>query len=399
MMTSRKFSLLALLIPMAIILAVGAANFLIDADSSRHLPTEHSLFPRTTNHSALSKLHFIAEQQPEVLYFGSSRVEVGLPVDTALFKTPSVYNAALSANTLGNTLPLIKHVMAGYTPKLIVLGVDFMSFTTKANPESNLDAALLSSSFSEYRFKRLLHDLKRAVTVDATSHTITSLRALAAGGRYDQITGPASVRGQTSEQEMLRLTATRGQYVQAFQRTLKYAASPPPGPADIQAGLLMFEEFIASACARKITVRVFSNPRHALGEYMLAKNGHWEAVAAWRSALADIASRYQGACDLKLFDFAGFNSVTAETIEGMSAAAGLANYWEASHYRETVGKLILKRMFAPDATLPADFGHDLNRASVADINRRDAAAREQYEAAHGKEIALANAWLTVDTSH
>jgi hypothetical protein len=397
-MTSRKFALLALWINMAIILFVGAANFFIDGDSSRHLPTDQSIIPRTTNHSALSKLHFIYKQQPDVMYFGSSRVEVGLPVEAALFGRMSVYNAGLSANTLGNTIPLIMHVLGGYSPKVIVLGVDFMSFTAKPSPESNLDMALLSWNFSEYRLKRLLYDLKRAVTVDASEHSITALRAMFNHRPYDPIDGVASIDGQTSEREMLRLTATRGQYVTAFQRTLKYAASAPPTPAEVSAGLKMFERFVAAACARKITVRVFSNPRHALAEYMLAKNGHWAEAERWKVALADIGTRHQADCDLKIFDFSGFNSVTAEPIDRITPEIGLANYWEASHFKDKVGHLILKRLFAPDASLPADFGHELKNDTVAEINSLSNRERKNFLISQSTEIQLANAWLKADTS-
>ena len=397
MITSRKFSLLALSISMAVLLFVGVINFFIDGDSSRHLPTDRSNIPRTTNHSALSKLHYIYQQQPDVMYFGSSRVEVGMPVEPVLFKPMSVYNAGLSANSLGNTVPLIMHVLGGYSPKVIVLGVDYFSFTAKPSPLSNLDMSLLSENFSEYRLKRLLHDVKRSVTVDTSHNSITALRALYTDRPYDAIDGVASVGGQTSKNEMLRLTATRGHYVKAFQRTLQYANSAPPTTAEIRAGLNMFEDFVAVACARKITVRVFSNPRHALAEYLLAKNGHWGEVERWKAALADIATRHKSDCDLKIFDFTGFNSVTTEPIGPMTAAAGLENYWEASHYKDNVGKLILKRMFADDPSLPTDFGRELDNETVSVINPLVRRNLEEYEASHPKEIRLATDWLKVDT--
>ena len=397
MITSRKFVLLASSISMTALLFIGGANFYIDGDSSRHLPTEHGSIPRTTNHSALSKLHYIYEQQPEVMFFGSSRVEVGLPVEPELFAPMSVYNAGLSANTLGNTIPLIKHVLGGYTPKVIVLGVDYISFTAKPGALSNLDMSLLSTNFSEYRVKRLFHDIKRSVTVDASKNSLTAFQAFYSVRPYDPIVGVGSHRGQTSEPEMIRLTATRGHYVKAFQRTLQYAHLSPPAAADVGAGLTLFEDFVAAACARKITVRVFSNPRHALAEYMLSKNGHWGDVERWKAALADIATRYQPGCDIKIFDFSGFNSVTTEPIGRITPAAGLAKYWEASHYRDNVGKLILRRIFSADPTLPADFGHELNNDSVHVINSSVRENLQQYESSHEKEIQLATEWLKVDT--
>jgi hypothetical protein len=396
-MTSRKFALLALSISIAIILFVGMTNFFVDGDSSRHLPTDPSVIPRTTIPTPSAKLHFIYKQKPSVLYFGSSRVEVGLPVDPGLFGHISVYNAGIAGTTLGNTVPLIMHVLGGYTPRIIVLGVDFATFTTKPT-STHLDMSLLSSSFLEYRWKRLWYDLKRSVTLDASKNSINALNAMYNHQPYDPIDGPASVGGQTSDMEMRRLIAPNGQYFKAFQGTLQLADRSPP-PSEVSAGLKLFEDFVAAACARSITVRVFSNPRHALSEYMLAKNGKWAEVENWKSRLAEIATRYQPHCDFKIFDFAGFNSVTAERVDNMSSTVGLVNHWEMSHFKSDVGKLILKRMFAPDASLPADFGRDLNKDTVVEINELTNRDKQSYEASHSGDVLLANTWLKVRTIH
>jgi hypothetical protein len=395
MMTSRKFALLALSINMAIILFTGVTNFCIDGESSRHLPSDPSIIPRTTKQTAPAKLNFIYKQQPSVLYFGSSRVEVGLPVAPGLFGDMSVYNAGLLGNTLGNTIPLIMHVLGGYTPKIIVLGVDFVTFTTKPS-STHLDMSLLSSDFPEYRRKRLWYDVQRSVTLDASEHSFRALHALYNRRPYDPIDGAASVGGQTSDKEMQRLVAPDGQYFKAFQKTLQDADRAPP-PDEVSAGMKLFENFVAAACARSITIRVFSNPRHALAEYMLAKNGNWDEVERWKAGLADIATRYQQHCDLKIFDFAGFNSVTAEPVDHMSPAVGLLNHWEMSHFKGAVGKLILKRMFAPDASLPSDFGRELNNYTVSEINSLSSGERKTYEALHSKAILMANAWFRGDT--
>jgi hypothetical protein len=131
---------------------------------------------------------------------------------------------------------------------------------------------------------------------------------------------------------------------------------------------------------------------------MLAENGHWAEVENWKVALADIATRYQRDCNIKIFDFSGFNSLTAERIDRMTPEMGLANYWEASHFRDNVGKLVLRRLFAPDPSLPTDFGRELNNDTVAAINSLSNRERANFLLSHSNEILLANAWLKVDTS-
>ena len=399
-MTAKKFVFILAALNLPAMLLISALNFVIDGDSSRHLPGEPSIFPRSTNHSALSKLHYLSLEKPEVIYFGSSRTEIGLPADPELVGGRTVYNAGLSANTLGNTLPLIQHVLAISEPKAIVLGVDFVSFLPKPSAFSNLDMSLLSSGITEYRFKRLFHDIKRTLTIETTANSIHSLSALYAGKPYDEIDGLASIGGQTSDAEMELLTTVRGKSLTAFQRKLQMAAGRPPDWKTIENGLHMLDNFVDFACRRHITVRVYTNPRHALAEQMLEQNGAWPQVERWKSALGEIATRYQPQCDIRIFDFSGYNSVTTESAVGLMPSKGMTHYWEASHYKSVVGAMILRRLFATDSSsLPPDFGRELTKDSTDKVNVLVRKEQQDYIRAHANEIAKANQWASASQKY
>lgn len=382
-------------INLSTLLIVCLVNFSVDGDSSRHVPGERSFFPRTTNHSALSKLHYLAVEKPEIVYFGSSRVEIGLPAAVDYFGRRTVYNAGLSANTLGNTVPLMKHFLAIAEPKVLVLGVDFVGFSARPGALSNLDMSLLSNGIVEYRLKRFLHDLKRTITVDVTMHTARSIWALWTGGRYDEILGVGSILGQTSDAEMMRLTVGRGRSVTAFQRKLKLADGPPPTTGDVADGIAMLDDFVGIACARRIVLRVFYNPRHALAEHMLIRNNGWLRLEQWKVELGKIATKYSVRCDVKAFDFSGYNSITTESAASLTPANGLRNYWEASHYKTVVGEMILGRLFSlTNVGVPEDFGRELTEESAPHVNLAVRNEQLAYLAAHGEEVALAHKWAT-----
>jgi hypothetical protein len=83
-MTAKQYVIRLGWINLPLLLIVGALNYWIDAAATHHLPGETSYFPRTTAHSALSKLHYLSINKPDTIYFGSSRTEVGLPPDPSL---------------------------------------------------------------------------------------------------------------------------------------------------------------------------------------------------------------------------------------------------------------------------------------------------------------------------
>jgi hypothetical protein len=399
-MTAKKFVFVLAALNLPAMLLISVLNFVIDGDSSRHLPGEPSIFPRTTNHSALSKLHYLSMEKPEVIYFGSSRTEIGLPADPDLVGGKTVYNAGLSANTLGNTLPLIQHILAISAPKAIVLGVDFVSFLPKPSPLSNLDMSLLSSDITEYRFKRLFHDIKRTLTIESTANSMHSLSALYADKPYDEIVGPASIGGQTSNAEMELLTTVRGKNLHAFQRKIQMSAGPPPDWKAIEVGLHMLDDLVASVCQRRVAIRIYTNPRHALAELMLDQNGAWPQVERWKGKLGEIATRYQPQCDIKVYDFSGYNSITTEPAVHLTPTKGLNHYWEASHYKSLVGAMILRRLFATDAsTLPLDFGRELTKETVNEVNVQVRREQKDYIATHADEIATANLWASASQKY
>ena len=79
----------------------------------------------------------------------------------------------------------------------------------------------------------------------------------------------------------------------------------------------------------------------------------------------------------------------------MTGARAMRYYWEASHYRDNVGRLILARLFGGPVPVPADFGVELTETGIAAHQAATRAARERYHLQHAEETAYLRHVLTL----
>jgi hypothetical protein len=140
---------------------------------------------------------------------------------------------------------------------------------------------------------------------------------------------------------------------------------------------------------------VYVNPLHSLTLENFYRNGHIHELEQWKRLLVNVTSlARQGGCNVQLFDFSGFNSVTSEAIPEVSGRAAMQNYWEGSHYRAVVGRQILAKMLLfSEVAVPPDFGVELDPINMEVHFERIRLERELYRAAHPQELALLDKWF------
>ena len=377
-----------------ILLLVGLTNYVIDPESSHSLPDENGLLPRSTHHSGHSKLHYLYHRNPEVLYFGSSRVVIGMPPDPALVRNESVYNAALAGATFGEFARMAQHAMSTGTPKVLVMGLEFPLFHDDAG-DSGLDPGLISGSRAEYRIRRIFADLREALSLSQTRHTLRSVQAYLAREGYDPDEPPGhrtSHLGQSTDHFIERITLARGMFVHAFQIKVALAFRAPPSAARVSTAMRRLDDVLRQACERRIVVRLFVSPVHALAEDAVRLNGEWRRQEAWKEDLARLASRYGTTCDLRVVDFSGYNSVTTEPLVNLSPKTSLVHYWEASHFKSSVGAMILRKLLWADAQGPEDFGRELRTDTVDAVNAAVRAEQARYVARNPDDVETARRW-------
>ena len=350
--------------------------------------TVQRLRPAREKLSAWGKTYALARERPHVVYIGNSRTELGLPASLPMFAGTRVFNAALSGASLGNAAAMAAHAMHVSRLDTVVWGIDAPSFSMVLGT-LDFDRALVAGEGERgdaYFVRRGLLNVKRALTVDMTRDAIGVL-----SGSFGAVCRSAlAFRGQRDDDCIVDHMAGWGGTRAAVNPRLREFMR---GDGPTGAALASFDASLQALCARQVRVRVYLNPTHALMHEALYWRGKWAALEQWEGTLASLAAarRAQG-CDLRLYDFSGYNSITTETLPAPGSMAAMLYYWEPSHYRANVGRMLMQRMFGGAGDVaPDDFGVELLPAMMAAHLQRQRSLRDAYRASHGADSALAHA--------
>lgn len=361
---------------------VATLNYIVDPYLIHQWDTAQlqRLRPPREQLSPWGKTYALARLRPAVVYAGNSRTELGLPVGAPAFAGQAVFNAALSGASLGDAAQMVRHAAAVGRIGTLVWGIDAPSFSLTAG-NTELEQALVADG-GLYLARRWLLNVKRSLAFDMTRDSLRLLAgsfgavcrsSLATGGQRDD----ACVRARMAEKGGLEaaIAPRLGEFVRGHGPT-----------AD---AMDAFAASMDALCRQQVRVRLYINPTHALMLDALYWSGKGAQLERWLGALAALAARERArGCDVRLYDFSGFNSVTTEALP--QAGAEMAHYWEPSHYRASVGGMMVARMFgAGGAALPDDFGVELAPAMLPGHLTALHAGRARYHLAQPQAAARA----------
>jgi hypothetical protein len=362
--------------------AAATLNYVVDPYLIHQWDTPQvwRLRPVSEKLSSWGKTYAVARFQPGVVYVGSSRTEAGLPVRTPLFVGKDVFNGGLSGATVGDAMSMVRHASAVGRLDTVVWGIDASMFSLEGG-NSNFDPELVASD-RYYLWRRSLIDIKRALTIDMTLDSISLLR----GTFGHSCLSSLATYGQRDEGCIRYSLDHRGGTEAAIRPRLREYIRGAGPTVEAMHG---FGQAIAGLCRAGTRVRVYINPTHAMTSDGLYWSGKWPAMERWQAALAELGrqQRLQG-CNVRLYDFSGFNSITTEAIPQVSSKPDMQYYWETSHYRVNVGRMILARMFDRDEGVPGDFGVELTPSTLAQHQSAQRAQRDRYHQLHAAETSM-----------
>ena len=340
--------------------------------------------PRQLNEKlgAWAKTYAVARYRPAIIYIGNSRTEMGLPTRVrALFDGKRIFNSAVSGASIGDAIRLAEHAARVSRVETMVWGIDAPTFSL------DMGAARVEDSLTGARHgffvQRALVNLKRGLTLDMTQDSVRILT----GHAGDTCRSNLAVYGQRDETCTLKgIQHWLGTKDAIPVRLQEFGAGLGPTPPSTPA----LDTSIGKLCRSGTRLRLYINPTHALTLYALHWRGKWDAMQAWQRGLVRVVERHRlHGCDVRLHDFSGFNSITTEATPLVSGKPDMHYYWEVSHYRDNVGRLILARLFGGDTPAPADFGVELTQANIDDHQAATRAARERYRVEHAREAGYA----------
>ena len=364
--------------------AVSFLNYQVDPYLLHQWDSPLLQRPRQLNEKlgAWAKTYAVARYRPAIIYIGNSRTEMGLPTRVrALFDGKRIFNSAVSGASIGDAIRLAEHAARVSRVETMVWGIDAPTFSL------DMGAARVEDSLTGARHgffvQRALVNLKRGLTVDMTQDSVRILT----GHAGDTCRSNLAVYGQRDETCTLKgIKHWLGTKDAIPVRLQEFGAGLGPTPPSTPA----FDASIGKLCRSGTRLRLYINPTHALTLYALYWRGKWDAMQAWQRGLVQVIEHHRAqGCDVRLHDFSGFNSVTSEATPLVSGKPDMHYYWEVSHYRDNVGRLILARLFGGDTPPPADFGVELTQASIDAHQAATRAARERYRVEHAREVAYA----------
>ncbi len=377
----------------ALVLTLGIAGYVVDP-YQMHSSAEHArAHPGSPmdQYSAWGKTYAIWKLRPSTVYLGSSRVEIGLPVKHAAFGDAVVFNAGLSGGTLDDSEAMARHALAVAPVDTVVLGLDFWAFKS-AGGNPDFDRTLVASDVP-YGLQRFALDATKSLSSDVVTESFQTLT-----GRNDRICKAAVANfGQRDPACTADVIARGGGTRRTFERDVSgYRASPWEANAG-NAGQAMplFEDLLDRLCTRSVRTRLFIQPMHALNLQAYHQRGGGPDIDDWKIRVTDAtARRHARGCDVRLFDFSGYNSITTDPVPHVSGRETLQHYWEGSHYREEVGRLMLDRMFDVRVEdVPPDFGRELTPATIGTVLDLIRMEERRYVEMQAPSIALLREWL------
>lgn len=315
---------------------------------------------------------------PDVIYLGSSRSEIGLPVEADLFKNKKILNLALSGGTPDDAIDILSHACNFHCPEIVIWGIEYGWLFNRDDGNTDLDQDLLASN-SFYPFFRFLLNLKRSLTVDASIESIKIAMNLSEKSCLPIM----ATFGHKSDECMREIMNKSGGTTKAFEKILKHEKTPEVPRYTEQIAHL--DESLSEFCKNKISMRLFIQPNHVLSELNFLNE--WDVREKWMNELVDMIDKQEKRnCDIKLYDFSGFNMITTENIPQSTGLEDMHYYWEQSHYKKNVGQMILNRIISKDnIEYDDDFGIELTKKNISQHINKTRELMNKYIQSHPYE--------------
>lgn len=359
--------------------ALAGFNYGVDPYAIYHDQAEDAAPLRVMN-ERIFKTVKLARTHADVVFMGTSRTDIGIGREQPALSGKKILNLATFGQPIRETRRLFELAVLEGKPHTVVIGLDFFAFNALFAPPSDyvednynalrkatllLSVSTLSDSLSKYR-----HPLP--VTGDC---------CFADGFRI--ATDPAYLMGKYHHY----FSASERMYL--MEKYLPYpqcAFSFAPAGHEEQSSLVDLRAIFELAQRRHIDLRLFISPSHARQWETLAVSGLWGTWEAWKKQIVALNEREAGQAGqppFSFWDFSGYDAVSSEDLPDEGVQRLMRGYSDSSHYVPALGQRLVARMFGA-----ADqWGAKLTGSNVEANLSLIRAARQQYRAAHPRDIA------------
>ncbi|MFA6288638.1 MAG: hypothetical protein WC661_14735 [Opitutaceae bacterium] len=324
----------------------------------------------------------------EVVFAGSSRVEIGFNPEHSALAGRKALNLAFSGGLILETVPMVRYAMAHEKNlKLVIVGIDPGDLADDQDPRRVTD--FYSSPLADEGFS-LDRELRYWVGMPALKASLSTLR--------NALRKKSSANKPLGQSLLTRIPPDVRTYVQDQRRGFVFDATEAWALEPKESGIGKVEAFrLLLADLRKAGVKVLVAfpPMHALR--LINPSDDYPERVAWerdRRILARVCGEVNALPEtgpaVQLWDFMNFAPPMDEPLPAANAAdKGFPDWFDFVHFSARVGDRMLGRMLGPAGRAdPADgFGVDVLKEG---IEAHLAAIREshrKYCESHPEDVA------------
>jgi hypothetical protein len=374
----------------ALLGAVVAINFvvdpyglfrIVDVAGLNRVKSQASERGPLFKHAAVERMH------PSGLVLGNSRAEIGFDPDSPAWPAWArpAFNLALPGAGISAVAGDFGRALRGVAPKLVVVGLDFVDF--RVDPTSN-DTFKAPAASADPLFE-MRERTSTLLTMNALVDSLATVKA-----QHEPYPTSLTDAGFNPKRDYIGIARREGYFALFRQRDQENAGTYLRGPKGVfQAGgrpapgFDAVDSIIALARARGITLRFVIYPYHAHTLMLFHLTGLWPAYEDWKRELVRRIDAAHGTMDVELWDFTGFSPYTSESVPRPGdTGTELRWYWEAGHFKKSLGDLLLANMF--DAQIDGErWGRRLTGRGFDQHLQEQQAARDAYERSHPDDVA------------
>jgi hypothetical protein len=261
------------------------------------------------------------------LIIGSSRVQTGINPD-AIERNGASYNIGLSGLNMYELDKILSYVQENGKPKELYVGLDFLMFTKSRATFGDFNTSPLNGAnelliMLEYI---LGSDLLAALDVYRASSSALLRSHSKKNGLYDKsmrVVNPPLLFKRTLIGNFLTNKETYAGYEYDLER------------------VRLLRDQLFSYAHAGVDIKVFINPVHAYQLEAIHGLGLWGVFQNWKRDLVKVIDEVNLESDkeIVLWDFATHNYIAREPV-----SKAMKYWWESSHYKQTIGRLVLAKI-------------------------------------------------------
>ncbi len=356
--TFKRYSLGLSGVTLLLLMIIVVFNLVVDPLDIYRLVTKsgfNEIKPAFAKYTRIAKPIQVEWYQPKTIVFGSSRIELGINMSHPVWESVGrpAFNNGIIAIPMTDLKLLTFHGMAATSVETMVIGVNFFMFNALRRDTKQIahEQILAINSAGE---QQPLHKLSQLLVTLLSKDVFSSgIRTISHQQQQDRKFTRAGQR--INDDHIARKILRKGGYHVFFKnKQIEVAVdqvtqcSEPYSYNDGQVDTMaILNSILSKASENNIKVVVFTPPVHAWWLETYSSSGLWQEFEQWKRDLTilveNINQHFPDTKNIVLWDFNVYNAYTTETVpEPGDIKTRMKWYIDPSHYRETLGDLIME---------------------------------------------------------